>query len=106
MAVPKRIVDVFVCSAVSNVVNVSGQKGDLYHPDLPNSGSSYRAIVFAVAASLAPSTTSPMRSRARRRLGATYKPESFVTFSPPALLTYPNSRTPVLVIYHVLCYKT
>jgi hypothetical protein len=105
MDVPKRIVDVFVAAA-ANVVNVSGQKGDCTIQICRTPAASAAAIVFVAIAALAPSTMSPTRSRAGRRLGATCKPESFVTFSPPALLTYPISRTPELVIYHVLCYKT
>ena len=100
MDVPKRIVDVSVAAAV-NVVNVSGQKGDCTIQICRTPAASAAAIVFVAAAALAPSTMSPTHSRVGRRLGATCKPESFVTFSPPALLTYPISRTPELVIYHV-----
>ena len=101
MDVPKRIVDVFVAAAAS-VVNTSGDQGAWFIQICRTPAASAAAIVFVAAAASAPSTMSPTRTRAGRRLGATYKHESFVTFSPPALLTYPNSRTPVLVIYHVL----
>ena len=88
MDVPKRIVDVFVAAA-ANVVNVSGQKGDCTIQICRTPAASAAAIVFVAAAALAPSTMSPTRSSVGRRLGASCKPESFVTFSPPALFAYP-----------------
>ncbi len=45
---------------------------------------------------------SPTRSRVGRRLGATCKPESFVTFSPPALLAYPFPEPGTSDIYHMI----
>ena len=96
MAVPKRIVDVFVAAA-ANVVNVSGQKGDCTIQICRTPAASAAAIVFVAAAALAPSKTSPMRSRAGRRLGATCKPESFVTFSPPVLFAYPFPEILIMV---------
>ena len=95
------IVDVFVAAA-ANVVKASGDQGDCTIHICRTPAASAAAIVFVAAAASAPSTMSPTRSRAGRRLGATCNHESFVTFSPPTLLTYPSSRTPVLVIYHVL----
>src|SRR6266545_1824040 len=101
MDVPKHTVDVFVAAA-ANIVNMSGDQGGCTIQICRTPAASAAAIVFVAAAAFAPSTMSPTRSRVGRRLGATCKPESFVTFSPPALLTYPIFRTPVLVTYHVL----
>ena len=88
MDVPRHIVDVFAAAA-ANVVNVSGQKGGCVIHACRTPAASAETMVLTAAAALAPSTMSPTRSRVGRRLGATCKLESFVTFSPLALFAYP-----------------
>jgi hypothetical protein len=67
---------------------MSGDQGDCTIHICRTPAASAAAIVFTAAAAFAPSTMSPTRSRLDRRLGATCKPESFVTFSLPALFAY------------------
>ena len=56
---------------------------------IKENGPKETVATFGEVYAFAPSTMSPTSSRVGRRLGATCKPESFVTFSLPALFAYP-----------------